>query len=57
MRGINQRKSIFAIPAGSEIYWPNPNVRGARATESLPYLEKNFFILAIFSTLINFLEI
>ena len=33
---INQRKSIFAIPAGMDIYCPNPKVKGAKNTEVLP---------------------
>ena len=33
---INQRKSIFAIPAGMEMYCPNPKVKGAKNTEVLP---------------------
>lgn len=42
MSAKNQGKFILAIPAGMEIYCPKPKVKGARATESFPYLEKNF---------------
>ena len=51
--GINHFNSIFAIPAGMDMYCPKPKLRGARNTETLPYFSKNLFSFLVFEGAIN----